>query len=126
MPFARLTCQPRRPEHEARIARALTNLIATDLAKRHDLTSVLIDPTASAHWSVGGERQDVAAHLEVFVTAGANTVEQKRRFLENAMALLRTEWPDLQAATYVVVHELSATDWGYDGLSQADRAAHAR
>lgn len=123
MPFARLTYRPHRPDREEHLAQALTNLIARDLAKRHDLTSVLIEATSSSHWTIGGEPPAAAAHLEVFVTAGTNSPEEKRAFLQNAMALLRAEWPELHAATYVVVHELPATDWGYDGLSQADRAA---
>lgn len=123
MPFARLTYHPPHPDRELDLARALTDLIATDLAKRHDLTSVRIEAMPAQTWTIGGEPQAAAAHLEVFVTAGTNTVEQKRRFQENAMALLRAEWPDLPATTYVVVHELPATDWGYDGRSQADRAA---
>jgi 4-oxalocrotonate tautomerase len=123
MPFARLTYHPPHPDRELDLARALTDLVASDLAKRHELTSVRIEATPAQIWTIGGERQQTTAHLEVFVTAGTNTVEQKRRFQENAMALLRAEWPDLPAVTYVVVHELPASDWGYDGLSQADRAA---
>ena len=123
MPFARLTYRPQRPDGENHLDRTLTDLIARDLAKNRDLTSVLIEPSTSGRWTIGGEPQAAAAHLEVYVTAGTNTVEQKRCFQERAMALLRAEWPDLPAATYVVVHEMPATDWGYDGRSQADRAA---
>lgn len=123
MPFARLSYHPPHPDRERDLACALTDLIANDLAKRHDLTSVQIEAAPAQTWTIGGERQQTTAHLEVFVTAGTNTVEQKRRFQENAMALLRAEWPELHPATYVVVHELPATDWGYGGMSQADRAA---
>ncbi|MGL3606353.1 tautomerase family protein [Rhizobium sp. G187] len=124
MPFARLTYRPQRPDREDHLAQALTDLIARDLAKRHDLTSVLIEATPASRWTIGGEPQATAAHLEVFVTAGTNSPKEKRAFLQNAMTLLRAEWPELHAATYVVVHELPSTDWGYDGLSQADRAAN--
>lgn len=123
MPFARLIYHPRRPDAEEALALALTDLIARDLAKRRDLTSVQIEAAMSGIWTIGGERHDTRGHLEVFVTAGTNTVAEKRLFLHNAMALLRAEFPDLHAATYVVVHELPATDWGYDGRTQADRAA---
>jgi 4-oxalocrotonate tautomerase len=127
MPFARLTYRPQSPnrdqDREHHLALALTDLIAGELAKRRDLTSVLVEATASGRWAIGGEPQASATHLEVFVTAGTNTLAEKRRFLHCAMALLRAEFPDLHAATYVVLHELPATDWGYDGRSQADRAA---
>ena len=123
MPYARLTYHPPYPDRERDLARALTDLIATDLAKRHDLTSVQIQAASAQAWTIGGEQPTRTAHLDIFVTAGTNTVAQKRAFLENAMALLRAEWPQLHPATYVVVHELPSTDWGYDGMSQADRAA---
>lgn len=123
MPFARLTYHPPHPDREPDLARTLTDLIASDLAKRHDLTSVQIEAAPAQTWTIGGKRPPSTAHLEVFVTAGTNTVEQKREFQKKAMALLRAEWPELYPPTYVVVHELPATDWGYDGMSQADRAA---
>jgi 4-oxalocrotonate tautomerase len=126
MPFARLTCHLASPDHSLdreSLAVALTDLIATDLGKRRDLTSVLIETPANGFWTVGGGRQAVAAHLEVFVTSGTNTIEDKREFVARAMALLRENIPELHPATYVVVHELPATDWGYDGKSQFDRAA---
>ena len=104
------------------LAGALTDLIARDLGKRRDLTSVLIETPADGYWTVGGTRQVPAAHLEVFVTTGTNTVEEKRLFVAQAMRLLRGAIPDLHPATYVVVHELPSTDWGYDGRSQFDRA----
>lgn len=55
--------------------------------------------------------QDAAAHLEVCVTLGTNTEAEKRHFIGNAMRLLRHAVPSLATATYVVVKELSATDW---------------
>ncbi|MDH4440261.1 MAG: tautomerase family protein [Rhizobium sp.] len=126
MPFARFTYHlaPTSPRIDTQaLAEALTDLIARDLGKRRDLTSVLIETPTAACWAIGGGRQAVAAHLEVFVTSGTNTTEEKREFLAQAMALMRANIPDLHPATYVVVHELPSTDWGYDGVSQFDRAA---
>ena len=123
MPFARLTLPTAPPPDTAnRLAIVLTSVIAEYLGKRHELTSVLIETPASAHWTIGAENCEVAAHLEVCVTAGTNTEEEKRTFVRNAMALLRREWPTLAEATYVVVKELPAASWGYDGRTQADRA----
>lgn len=125
MPFARFTCHrssPDQPFDRERLAVALTDLIAADLGKRRDLTSVLIEAPADGHWTIAGVRQFSASHLEVFVTSGTNTVEEKSRFLARAMSLLREMIPDLHPATYVVVHELPASDWGYDGKSQSERA----
>jgi 4-oxalocrotonate tautomerase len=123
MPFARLTITAiPLPKAADDLARELTNLIARDLGKRHELTSVLVEAPSGTHWTIGAELRPVAAHLEVCVTAGTNTEDEKRAFVAHAMAMLHHALPGLDPATYVVVKELSATDWGYDGLTQADRA----
>lgn len=124
MPFARLTLVPALPPETSQpLANDMTALISTTLAKRHDLTSVLIETPGPGQWTIGANPQQSAAHLEVSVTAGTNSAAQKRAFIGRAMALLRAAIPDLAPATYIVVRELAASDWGYDGLTQADRAA---
>ncbi|MFT4080260.1 tautomerase family protein [Rhodomicrobium sp.] len=123
MPFARLTITPTPLQENAQaLAAELTDLIAHDLGKHRDLTSVLVETTGSQVWTIGASERASAAHLEVYVTAGTNSEDEKRTFIANAMALLRRAYPNLGAATYVVVKQLPATDWGYDGRTQADRA----
>lgn len=80
-------------------------------------------PTPGAfHWAIGDGGRPSAAHLEVCVTAGTNSEQEKRAFSTNAMATLQRALPDLDPATYIVIKELPATDWGYGGRTQADRA----
>ena len=124
MPFARLTLLPAPTQHQVdRLHMGLSSLIASVLRKRHDLTSVLVVTPAPLSWSINAVAVHVTAHLEVFVTAGTNTEAEKRDFIRSAMAALRQVVPGLAVATYVVVHELPGTDWGYDGQTQTDRAA---
>lgn len=123
MPFARLTLIPAPAADMARsLAADLTAIVARDLRKQRDLTSVLVETPGASQWTVGANEQEVAAHLEVCVTAGTNTEEEKRTFVGNAILLLRQALPTLPVATYVVVKELPAINWGYDGQTQADRA----
>ncbi len=123
MPFARLTLKSApAPDLAHSLATGLTDLIARDLRKRHELTSVLVETPAACHWTIGATAKDTAAHLEVCVTTGTNSEEEKRIFVGSAMALLRRALPGLATATYVVVKELPACDWGFDGQTQADRA----
>ncbi|WP_321817032.1 MULTISPECIES: hypothetical protein [unclassified Paraburkholderia] len=127
MPFAKLTLSIAPSSAEAeRLSRDLTDLIASELGKRHELTSVLIDVPSTCFWTIGGSRRNIAAHLEVRVTAGTNSEHEKRVFIASAMARLRRTFPDLDPATYIVVTEIASTDWGYDGMSQADRAKQKR
>lgn len=123
MPFARLTMTTSSPSNVAnKLAADLTDVIARDLGKSRDLTSLLVETPGNLVWTVGAKVQKTAAHFEVCVTAGTNSEQQKQTFVANAMTVLQKALPDLSLATYVVVKEVPATDWGYDGHTQADRA----
>ncbi len=105
----------------------VTALMVEILAKRADLTAVLVERVASGGWSVGGSAVSVAAHLDAKVTAGTNSPAQKTAFVAAAHRLLaetlaETLGGDLPLATYVVVDEVPAESWGYAGLTQAHRA----
>jgi 4-oxalocrotonate tautomerase len=125
MPFLRLTITPAPAASAAyALAERLTNLMAERLGKKAALTSVLVEP-AHGLWTIGGAAQPAAAHLEATITAGTNTETEKAAFIAEAMTLLRAHLPDLHAATYVTLREAAATDWGYDGRTQAARRAEA-
>lgn len=122
MPFVRMTITPAPSAATAhRLAHGATRLMAEVLGKKAELTSVLVEAPAAAAWTIGSHAQDRAAHLEALVTLGTNTPEEKCTFLRHAADLLRTELGTLPEATYVVVRDIPADDWGYDGRSQADR-----
>lgn len=125
MPFVRVTlASPSLTEPALAALRAgVTRLMAETLAKRADLTAVLVERVAPGAWSVGAEPVDVAAHLAATVTAGSNSPAQKADFIAAAHRLLaETLGAGLPLATYVVVDEVPAESWGYGGLTQARRA----
>ena len=63
------------------------------------------------------------AHLDVKVTEGTNTPVEKASFVSEAMKLLRSVLgTGLNPVTYVVIHEVPAGAWGWDGLTQAHHA----
>jgi 4-oxalocrotonate tautomerase len=109
------------------LASALTELTADVLGKRREVTVVTIESFSAGHWFVGGSPVARAtAQLQIHITAGTNTTEQKARFVEAAFALLQRQLaPEgaLEPASYAQVHELPATDWGYGGRTQAARQA---
>lgn len=109
------------------LATALTTLTADVLGKRREVTTVTVEALSAGQWFIAGQPVEHAtAQLQIHVTAGTNTAEQKAKFIAAAFALLQSELaPDgtLEAASYVQVHELPATDWGYGGRTQAARQA---
>ncbi len=125
MPFinVRLAAPAVTPEQIAHIQKTVTSLMADILGKKTELVAVLVEHVPGGGWSVGGQPVAVAAHLEAKVSAGANTAEEKARFISEAHKLLSDVLgADLPIATYVVLHEVPGDAWGYAGLTQAHRA----
>ncbi|MEP6825805.1 MAG: tautomerase family protein [Ramlibacter sp.] len=113
------------PERYQALAQGLTRLTAQILGKRSAVTAVLIEDLPRGRWHIGGTPVErPTAFLEISVTQGTNTAEEKARFVQEAHAELRRQLAaggELEEASYVIVRELAAGDWGYDGQTQRAR-----
>lgn len=107
------------------LASALTRLTALHLGKRPEVTAVMMDDIPAARWHVGGsEVQGPTAFLEISITQGTNTAQEKAAFIAAAFEELQNQLGagrPLEPASYVIVREVPATDWGYGGQTQAAR-----
>ncbi|HTG08160.1 MAG TPA: tautomerase family protein [Bradyrhizobium sp.] len=124
MPFIRVTVSgpTLAPKQVVLLHTEITQLMASVLGKRADLTSVLVEQPAAADWAIGGTAVKVAVHVEATITAGTNSPEQKARFIEKTMQLLTSVLgSELNPVTYIVVNEVPANAWGYDGRTQESR-----
>ena len=126
MPTLNLKVAPlQNPPQYRALAVALTRLTALHLGKREAVTAVVIDDLPAARWYIGGhDAERATALLEVSVSSGTNTVEQKEAFIAAAFAELQRQLGNgrpLEEASYVIVREVAGTDWGYSGISQAMR-----
>ena len=92
------------------------------LNKKADLTSVLIEQPAVASWAIGRAQTQLAVHVDATITEGTNSAKEKACFIDLTMRLLKSVFgPALNLATYVVVAEVPAQSWGYDGRTQESR-----
>lgn len=126
MPTLLLKVTPlQNPSDYQALAKVLTQLSTQHLEKRAEVTAVIIDDLPPVRWSIGGELPNgPSAWLEISVTEGTNTQAQKANFISAAYAALQTvlgRGQPLALASYVIVRELPATDWGYGGQTQAAR-----
>jgi 4-oxalocrotonate tautomerase len=114
------------PERSRAVAQAVAGLTAEVLRKNAALTSVAVSYVAPEHWHVGAatlaEQGRTSFFLDVRVTAGTNTRDEKARFVAAVFARMREVLGDLHDASYVHVHEVPSDAWGYGGLTQAHRA----
>jgi len=107
------------------LAGELTQLTAELLGKRPDVTALMIELLPATQWYIGARAEPgPTAWLEISITAGTNTAQQKAAFIDAASAALQRHLgarQPLAAASYVIVHELPASDWGYGGQTQLAR-----
>ena len=107
------------------LAQALTTLSKKVLHKRADVTSVVLQRVAYDAWWIDGARPlQVRAQLDIRITQGTNTEDEKTRFVESAYVRLdQSLKPNgtLHPTCYITVQEVAATDWGYGGLTQHQR-----
>ncbi|MDD2926653.1 tautomerase family protein, partial [Rhodoferax sp.] len=81
---------PQTPARHQALAQALTELTARHLGKRPEVTAVLIDALPAAQWHVGGRSvAGPTAFLEISVTQGTNTAQQKADFIAAAFEELQ-------------------------------------
>ena len=112
------------PGQATRIARLLTDLTADVLGKKRELIALSLEHAAPGHWFVGGESLTAGRatfFLEVKVTDGTNAVEQKAAYIEQVFAGMQAILGPLAAASYIVVDEVRADAWGYQGVTQQSR-----
>jgi 4-oxalocrotonate tautomerase len=124
MPFIRITASGSTlaPEQILRLQTEMTELMSSGLGKKANLTSVLVEQPSVAGWAIGGSTARVAVHVDATITAGTNSPDEKARFIEQTMKLLKHVFGgELNPATYVVIAEVPAQSWGYDGRTQESR-----
>ena len=124
MPFINAEIHPApNPQQAAALARGITEAMVEEAGKRGELTAVRIAGADAALWSVGGTPcVSPTAYLDIKITAGTNSPEQKAALLRRLHRLLVDTLGELAEASYIVVHELPAESWGYAGETQAARA----
>lgn len=111
------------------LAEGLTGLAVSALGKSAARTIVHVDEVPAARYFVDGKPLTGAldAHVEVSITLGTNSAEEKAAFITEAGQLLTSVLGPL-ARCGVALHELHPESYGYNGVTQFDhyrRAASA-
>lgn len=123
MPYLHLTLSHHPgAERMAHVAQALTDLTVDLLGKRRELTALTIEVTPEGQWFVGGAPLPGQSYqLDIKVTDGTNTADEKARFIVQVNTTLEDLLGPMAAASYVVVHDVDGRAWGYQGRTQAAR-----
>ena len=100
--------------------------MAEVMNKNPALTAVRIDEQPAENWAIAGEPVSAgerpAVHMDIKVTAATNTDAEKAEMIGLGMAMLTEAVGSAPEASYVVIHDLDAGAWGYNGRTQKARA----
>lgn len=126
MPYIQIRFSTPHPIDTVALGEIATRLMAEVLHKHREVTVVEIVPSAGTWFVAGAPMTGPTAYADIKITQGSNTEAEKARLLAAFEDLLHETLGKRAAPAYVVIHEIAATDWGYDGLPQATRLAAKR
>lgn len=125
MPFIRITLgKAVRPSQQQSLARRATDLIAAILHKRAEVTAVQVVMAGADAWCIAGDvvpAVQTPSNVELLITEGTNTPAEKAEMIVALHRVLEETCGPLPEASYIVIHEVPAGNWGYGGLTQAAR-----
>ncbi|MDR3468683.1 MAG: 4-oxalocrotonate tautomerase family protein [Xanthobacteraceae bacterium] len=108
-----------------RIAGEINSLTATHLRKDPTVTAVSVNYVDPRHWFAGGRSLDAqranSFWLDIKVVDGTNTKPELAAYLDAVFAALSSILGDVHTESYVLVHEVPASAYGYGGKTQEYR-----
>ncbi|MES9863011.1 MAG: tautomerase family protein [Candidatus Thiodiazotropha sp. LLP2] len=110
-------------ELATRLADAITDAMASVVGKRREVTAVRIIGSDALIWTIDAKMNNkTTAYLDVKITEGTNSSDEKASLITLLHQILSKTFGELEEASYIVIHELPAENWGFAGLTQANRA----
>lgn len=107
------------------IAAAASRLSAQHLRKNPEVTAVTVETVPAENWFAGGvslaEQKKASFFLDIKIVDGTNTKDEKAAFIAAVFATMGELLGDLHHESYVYVHDVSATAYGFGGLTQERR-----
>ncbi len=113
-----------------RIAQTLAAVTARVLGKDPRVTAVAVSYVPRRQWFVAGrstaEGGRAAFFVDVRISDGTNTKDEKARFVAEAFAAMERLLGPVEAESYVHVDDVRADAYGYGGLTQERRYVESR
>lgn len=114
-------------EQRKQLFKKTTTLMNTVMGKRREVTVVHIQESDPKQWSTNAtqltEKDSIGAYVEIKITDGTNTQDEKAEMISQTVKMLQDVVGIIQEACYVVIDDIAADSWGYNGKTQAFRAA---
>ena len=121
---------PSSAETAEKIVTVLMKHTSEVLGKKAEVTSIEVDFIPANNWFVGGTRvsesKEVTFYLDIKVTEGTNTKAEKLKYINNVFTDFEAILGPITPASYIVIHDVSADSWGFQGRTQEYRFIQAQ
>jgi len=125
MPLITVTYSTDKLVSKAAIAAEVTRLSSTILGKPAEVTAIVLQRVEPEDWFAGGrsltEANLASFWLDIHVTEGTNTKDEKAKFLAETFKTMTRLLGPLHEESYVHVHEVRGDAYGFGGLTQERR-----
>lgn len=112
------------------VATRLSTLTRDILRKDPAVTAVKVAFLPAARWFTAGralaDKGTRSFALDVIVTDGTNTKDEKAAYLDAVFASMDQLLPDLDPESYILVREVKADAYGFGGRTQESRYVERR
>jgi len=132
MPLITVTfsSQDSRLASKATIAAEVNRLSATFLSNDPKVTAIIVQRVEPEDWFAGGnslaEQGLASVWLDVHVTEGNKTKDEKARFIAETFRAMGKLLGPLHEESYIHVHEVRGDAYGFGGLTQERRYIAAK
>ncbi len=113
-----------------RVQQTIASLTSELLGKDPAVTAITVDFIPKKFWFIGGksaeELRTGAFFVDVRITDGTNSKDEKARYIGETFAALSRLLGDVHPESYVHVDDVRADGYGYGGLTQERRYIRAR
>ena len=110
------------------ISRTLVEITTRVLGKNPELTAVAISYVDPRDWIVGGrslaEQGKSSFFFDIKVVDETNTKAQKADYVREAFEAFARLLPNLHEESYIHIHDVRPTTYGYGGRTQEFRYHH--
>ena len=113
------------PETAGKVAAILSAVTTEILGKKPEVTSVSVEFVDPEYWFVGGrpisEQSTATFYLDLKITEGTNTKTEKAHYIARVFEAMQSLLGPLAAASYIVIDDVRADAWGFEGRTQEYR-----
>lgn len=100
------------------------------LGKKPEVTSIAVDFVSPGLWFVGGApvgaANAVTFYLDIKVTDGTNIKAEKAEYIKKVFSDFEAILGEITPASYIVIHDVRADSWGFQGKTQEYRFIQAQ